>query len=213
MASHSFIDLGSVRAHSLAAASSLGFAVKKQLPLLDDLAANRSQGECVDRVLCLHVAAACAYGFDKGRAFRWVERERLVSALTPKERRFVELGIGDADQFKAQIEGLWALSWAIGIVTQLDFGKSCDDTFARLLPNLRDGGTSHRMRSAAQLRSSAEIIGAVDLAYCLHWATRQAQLENNYPPNLAPPYVIEERRRALEWLTSPEPWDAIALDT
>ncbi len=65
----------------------------------------------------------------------------------------------------------------------------------------------------ARLRSDDQIVSAADLAYCLHWAIRQSELEGKRPPGKVPPYVVVERRRALEWLLSDEDWDDVPLDT
>lgn len=208
-----FMDLNSIREQSLQAASRLGFSVNKSLPLLDEAETTRTAEEIVKRLLCLHAVAACSYGFDRTKARVWLEREGAWGDLVAVERQFIESGQGDAAQFKIQVEGMWALAWALGIVRQLDFGKDCDSKFAMTLPNLKIGEGSDALRSKIKPRPASEIIAACDLAYCLHWAVRQAQLTGSKPPGKVQPYVIEERRRALEWLLSNDPWDEVMLDT
>ena len=208
-----FMDLNSVREQSLQAASRLGFAVNKSLPFLGQVKAIRNAEEIVKRLLCLHAVAACSYGFDRAKARVWLERELVFGDLVAAERRFIEEGQGDAVRFKVQVEGMWALAWALGMVRQLDFSKDCDSKFVTALPNLKDGEAGDAFLSKIDPRAASEIIAACDLAYCLHWAIRQAQLTGDKPPGRVQPYVVEERRRALEWLLSNEPWDEVALDT
>lgn len=205
--------LNLIREQSLKTASHLGFTVNNVLPLLDGVQNARTTDATVKRLVCLHAAAACAYGFDKNMAAAWLRQENAFDDLAASERRFIENNDGDANRFKNQIEGMWALAWALGLVPQLDFSKGCDNTFAMLLPNLKTGESSDELRAKAKPRSNEEIVAVCDLAYCLHWSIRQAQLSNSKLPGKVQPYVIEERRRALEWLLGDVEWDEITLDT
>jgi hypothetical protein len=108
---------------------------------------------------------------------------------------------------------MWALAWAIGIARELNFSKECDSNFVLLLPNLKQNQTSADFRRKALLRSDDQIVLAADLAYCLHWAIRQSELQRKRPPGKVPPYVVVERRRALDWLLSDDEWDEVSLDT
>ena len=205
--------LNLVREQSLKTASRLGFEVNKALPLLDEIQNARTADETFKRLLCLHATAACAYGFDRGKARAWLEQEDALGDLMASEQQFIENGSGDPNRFKIQVEGMWALAWALGIVPRLDFGKDCDNKFVMLLPNLKIGEKSDALRSKVKPRATDEVIAACDLAYCLHWAVRQAQLTGGKLPGKVQPYVIEERRRALEWLISSDQWDDVSLDT
>lgn len=207
------MDLNLIREQSLKTASRLGFEVSKTLPLLDEVQNTRTADETVKRLVCLHATAACAYGFDRGKARTWLEQENAWGDLTASEQQFIEGGNGDPNRFKIQVEGMWTLAWALGIVPHLDFAKDCDNKFVMVLPNLKIGEKSDALRSKVKPRATEEIIAACDLAYCLHWAVRQAQLTGGKLPGKVQPYVIEERRRALEWLLSNDLWDEVPLDT
>jgi hypothetical protein len=99
-------------------------------------------------------------------------------------------------------------------VDELDFGRRCDDDFIAKLPNLKTGEPAAGFRRRARLREADEIGAELDLAYCLHWAVREASLAGNAPPpGMVPSYVVVERRRALEWLAGKDDWDATSLDT
>ncbi len=82
-----------------------------------------------------------------------------------------------------------------------------------MLPNLKQSQSSTDFRKKANPRPLEQIVMACDLAYFLHWAIRQAELSGKQPPANLKPYVIVERRRALEWLLSKEAWDEVPLDT
>lgn len=207
------MDLNSIREQSLKTASRLGFTVNRSLPLLDDVQITRSADEVLERLLCLHATAASAYGLDRAKAKTWLKVEEIWQNLTAAERQFVENDRSDPTRFKAQIEGMWALAWALGIVPHLDFGHDCDGGFVMALPNLKIGQRSDTLRSKMKPRTVEEVVAACDLAYCLHWAVRQVKLTGGKPSGKVQPVVIEERRRALEWLLSDDAWDEVPLDT
>jgi hypothetical protein len=173
----------------------------------------RNQDEVLNRLLCLTAVAAASYGFDRAKSLAWLSQENLKASLTEAELRFLERCEGQPQLFQVQVEGMWALAWALSLVPQLDFWKDCDSRFVGQLPNLKVSQSSDELRRKAELRPADEVVAACDLAYCLHWAIRQAEIERRQPPAGLKPYIIVERRRALEWLLSDESWDSVSLDT
>src|SRR5690348_12245242 len=73
-----------------------------------------------------------------------------------------------------------------------------EDSLVRVYPDLKKNESSARWQKAVALRSTDEVVAACDLAYCLHWAINQARLDARTQVGSVKPYVIEERRRALE---------------
>ncbi len=63
------------------------------------------------------------------------------------------------------------------------------------------------------MKSVSEIAKALDLAYCLHWSIRDAEIHGREIPRVLSPNVIIQRRKALEWMFSEENWDEVTLDT
>ena len=201
------------REASLAIASLLGYEINTPLPSLERSEYKKSSDEIFSRLLCLHVVAACSYGFDRELARQWVKHENLYEALTKGETLFLEDGVGDPGEFKVKIEGAWAIAWALGLVPKLDFARNCDSQFVMSLPNLKTLESSSTLKARVKLRPMQEIFEKCDLAYCLHWAIRQAQLSGEEIPGKVLAYVIVERRRALDWLVGADGWDEVALDT
>ncbi len=183
------------------------------LPLLDDGMPTRPTADAVNRLLTLTAVAAASYGFDKAKALAWLKQEKIDDLLTPTESKFLVAGEGNPQAFQMQIEGMWALAWALNMVPQLDFWKDCDDRFVATLPNLKISQSGADWYSKARIRAADEIVASCDLAYCLHWCVRQAQLEGKTPPGRLKAHVVTERRRALEWLLSEDNWDTVSLDT
>lgn len=207
------METDQIRAKSLSILAKAGLSIPTGLPVLDDGLRLRDQDEVLNRLLCISPVAAASYGFDRVKSLAWIRQEKLGASLTNGELRFLERSEGPPQLFQTQIEGMWALAWALSLVPQLDFWKDCDNHFVTLMPNLKVSQSSSELRRKAQLRPRDELVAACDLAYCLHWVIRQAEIEGNEPPSGLKSYVIIERRRALEWLLSSESWDAISLDT
>lgn len=203
-----------VRAESLATASSLGYEVLPSLPLFENAVCIRNKEAVLTRTLTLYAVIACSYGLEQQKALTWLEHEGYTEYLTSREQNFLTESVDVIGyNFMYQVESLWALAWGLSLVDALNFSRECDDNFVELLPNLHSLQSSREFRSRVILRSVDEVMAKCDLAYCLHWSVRQNMLDNKILPGTVPPYVVIERRRALEWLLADEEWDDISLDT
>jgi hypothetical protein len=203
-----------LRDQSTMLVESLGYAFNATLPLLDSSLSIRSKNDAIDRALTLFVVVAVATGAKQDKALDWLEREGLENALTRREAEWLNRkDERRTREFAAQEESLLALAWALGVVEVLDFARPCDTSLARAFPRARDNETSLNFRGRAAYRSPDEIAAAVDLAYCIHWAIRNERFSNVRNAHRVDEYVVEERRRALEWLTSEDDWDEVCLDT
>ena len=205
------MDIG-VRERSRRALAAHGLSVPTSLPAIDP-AALRPLEDIRDRLFCLNAVAAVAYGFDADKARSWLDKEHLSEQLSQPEIRLLERGQGNRDAFRAQVEGMWVLAWALSIVSEIDFWRDCSPTFVTLLPNLKAGESVTRTMAQAELRTSHEVMAACDLSYCLHWIIRESMLRNGPLPRDLAPYVVIERRRALEWMLSKDAWDMVDLST
>lgn len=202
-----------IREQSIQTSKQLGVDVSPMLPLLDARLEMRSVDEAISRLLAMNAVAAIAYGFDRAKAIAWLNQEALSDSLSEQEKRFVFEEMGNRDLFKVQVESMWALAWALGITNDLNFARDCDNRFVTMLPNLKQSESSVAVRKKMNPHSLEQVVAACDLAYCLHWAIRQSELNGKQSPRNLKPYVVVERRRALEWLLSKEAWDKIPFDT
>ncbi len=116
-------------------------------------------------------------------------------------------------ELQDQVEALNAFAWVLGFVPEMPFDRECVDDLITVFPDLKAGASSSDYRNDARLRLSSEAFEALDLAYCLHWAVVDAQLNGRSSPRSNDAYIIVERRRALEWMMSDVEWDDVSLDT
>jgi len=202
-----------IRETSFTEANRLGFPINPSLPLLH-AQLTRTTREVADRSLAIYILVSIAHGAPPEIGIRWLEQESLTYALTKEEASWLE---ARDDQLRPKFaileEALMALMWALNLVEDLDFAKYADDSLPGKVPKIRSGEGADDFRELARLRPDKEIFSKTDLAYCLHWAVVDAYLHHRAIPGQVRPYVIVERRRALEWLTSGFHWDEISLDT
>jgi len=205
------IDLIRTREESKKRVKDLGYDAPVNLPLLDEPLTLRAEGEIVSRALALSAVVAASYGFSRENACEWLKRESLFAALSEREGVFIS--DGSAPEFQAQVETLYAFAWSLGFLPELDFGKACPRDLILVFPDLKMAENSDRFRRAAKRRSLTEIGAMCDLAYCLHWAIKEAKILGRPQPGSVRPHVIIERRRALDWMLSRHGWDDLSLDT
>ena len=115
--------------------------------------------------------------------------------------------------FQWQVQGIYILAWALGVLESIDLWKPCPDDLVLRLPDLKSLQATAELRRALALRPTTEIAAEADLAYCLHWAVRDARLNGRRTPADLEEIELVERRRALEWLLCDEDWYSISLDT
>ena len=206
------METSDFRSKSITRLAKVGISIPSTLPLLDEFSLRPAE-EILDRLTCLNAVAAVAHGFDREKASAWLAEEGMLDELTKDERSLLRTGAGDLDKFKVQVEGMWALAWIANIVPGLDFWRGCDPRFVTMLPDLKKGERSCKFRARARLRDAAEVGVECDLAYCLHWTLREAEIKGDRLPKGINPYVVVERHRALEWAIGIDAWDVISLDT
>jgi hypothetical protein len=206
----------SIRAASARIAEELGFLrPPAHLPLLER-GRRRSVESVVERTIVLNVVVACAFKFPTARARTWLAREHVLDGLTAAERKFLDAIDGgappDTSGVGLQTERLWVLCWALGYEASLDFGVYCGNHLVKRLPDLLQDESRARFETGATLRGRDDLLAALDLAYCLTWGTTEANLRGQPSPGAVRPYVLRERRSALEWLLGGD-WDDPPMDT
>ena len=200
------------RLRSLEVLAEAGISLPKSLPLLDDFQ-TRPLGDVVDRILCLNAVAAAAHGLSKDKALAWLLQEGVSGSLTDNERLFLHRDVESNYRYKIKVEAMWALAWVLSIIPSLDFWSNCESNFVRILPDINGNGSTSGLRDKSVLRPKEDIGFQCDLSYCLTWIIRERQMRDLQMPVGVTPYVVTERRRALDWVTCDGEWDSFALDT
>jgi len=83
----------------------------------------------------------------------------------------------------------------------------------KVFPDLKKDESPIEFVSGFVVRNQVEITEMCDLFYCIHWAVRDLLLKGGASPLIVGSYVVEERRRALEWMIEERSWERITLDT
>lgn len=110
-------------------------------------------------------------------------------------------------------EALAVLWWAIGGTPSLGFPEAPCDVPALAKAMLSTPGEA--IVAAARLRSTTELLDALDLTYRLAWAVTDARINDRAPLDGIEPGVVAERHYALNWLTRFEDadWDDVTTPT
>ena len=135
--------------------------------------------------------------------------------LSPQERDYLENSNPHPEEhipISWRYEALLALLWALNLQELPPASELCD--VARIVETMLDREEQEVLERAV-LRPPSVLLDALDLAFCQHWAVRQAELQEGPSPPGIDPGVAYERHYALSWLTRFEPyeWDNICTPT
>ncbi len=198
------------RARNIRLARRLGYPEPPADVPPTEVRAWRTVDEAVDRALVVNVVLSCAHGLAPAGGWTWLRGAGLLDRVTPAEAAYLEdlesgLHLDDLAR-RLQVEALWALLWAVCLADDLDFAEGCGGAVAPLLPELDDPGAVAAFRTAAERRHEDDLLVTLDLARVLTAALGDDDLRIGYAPGEVEPYVVWERRRALEWLAGAD-WD------
>lgn len=206
------MDLEKVRQNSWKIAKKLGYPVDESLPLIDMPLNLRSVEAVGKRMLALKAVLACAFSKENMDMVQtWIDQENLEDNFTKSECLFIYEGKGDPEKIELEIESLWMLAWCTDLIQEMDFSEYCGDFLSDLMPSIEYMNSKVSFMRSLELRSVEEITEALDLAYCLNWGAIEARTKNIEIPGRVREYVIEYRRKALEWVVSEEDWDKISM--
>ncbi len=206
-------DYREIRLAAVKSAESLSFNTNPNLPLLDNSLTLRERNSIVNRSLCLNAIVATAYGLDKKLALKWLKSEKLESCLSQSESDFLQ-GFNTSSQlFKLQTESLYVFAWVLGKLDVLDFSCYCPNSLVDEFPDLISYESSKSFRSSIKVRPLTEVILNCDISYNAHASIVYSEINDKPIQSKVEPYVIWERRRALEWLLGDDDWDYVNMDT
>ena len=213
-------DAEARKARSMARLAELGIRVPPSLPPVigEGEVELRSSPDAARRALALLIVAVRGEFWNSGGEFPRAELEARVGAgfdvLSPKEAAFLAAAAPERQEivdFAWRYEALFLLEWALGHVPVLPDPTAICDVPAVVRIINRPGDREFLAQS--RLRPAGEILDALDLHLRLHWAIRQARLDNKPAPAGLDPGVIQERHYALNWLVRFEGADWDDIDT
>ena len=178
----------------------------------------RTPREIAQRLIGLTVVAAIAQGAPKQRI-----KDRLLAldvrtVLTPDELAFFDSespSDRERAKFSWSIEAAATLLWALGIGPNEQGRPIAECDVQAVYDHVVNAGLDGLVANSKP-RSKAEILDALDLIYCYHWAVvDEVQINNRPVPGGLNPGVVVERHRALNWLVNymDADWDDVSTDT
>ena len=187
------------------------YRLTPELPLLIREGIRKPE-EVIERALILDAFLHIHFKLPIEQVNDWVKKEGLESALSESEKIILsksndELNEEEKAQVFWYIESLWALLWTCRRINIITVNKPCEEFMAELCPNLANGDDGEKFRKKLRLRSLREIFFCFDLHFRLHYYA-----ENDEDPMLNP-NIQKARRKALDWVISPNTdWDNILVN-
>ena len=146
---------------------------------------------------------------------RWINQHDVARFLTEREASLLDrqpIAEHDKNNLAWSLDALWALMWAGRLFESMDFTAPIPNEMYKCVHTYGDGDGPDKFVGKINLRSFDEIYRSLDLHYRLHWYAFQYQLRGENDTFDLSRFI--ERRRALEWLLSPEEtWDTVSLNT
>jgi len=197
----------------------------------DEAVTLRKPREVARRVLVLSAVSFLADGGPRDAALEMIDHADLWPAVSPEEKDFLEATRTDpekAHKLLWRLEALWVLAWALGDL-DLDWPSGMCDV-PRLVKHVETYEGREDFIAKATLRPKTQILDAQQLTLLIHWAITDAFVHHRsvpadldwsgnsdmVPVTQAPAVaVVEERHRALNWLTCLDnaDWDHVDTST
>ena len=178
----------------------------------------RTAQEIAERILILvYLAYVSEVPDERENVIEFLETNLLWDKVSPDEKELFqkeELTDQETTNISWRSEGVWLLLWTINKVDKLELPTEQVEIpkIVSLLPEFLTDPTE--FIKSAIIRPTTEILDQSDLIYRLHWATRNADLNNQPMPANLDLSIIMERHYAINWVTFyADEWDEISTDT
>ncbi len=178
----------------------------------------RTAQEIAERILILvYLAYVSEVPDEKENVIEFLKTNLLWDKVSPDEKVLFqkeELTDQETTNISWRSEGVWLLLWTINKVDKLELPTEQVEIpkIVSLLPEFLTDPTEFIKN--AIVRPTTEILDQSDLVYRLHWATRNADLNNQPMPANLDLSIIMERHYAINWVTFyADEWDEISTDT
>lgn len=199
---------------------SLNIPFIDHLPLIEEESEVkiRTAQEIAERILVLvYLAYVSEVPDERENVIDFLKTNSLWDKVSPDEKELFqkeELTDQEAANISWRSEGVWLLLWTINKVDKLELPTEqveIPEIVSRLPEFLTD---PTEFIKNANVIPTTEILDQSDLIYRLHWATRNANLNNQPMPANLDLSIIMERHYAINWVTFyAEEWDEISTDT
>ena len=157
---------------------------------------------------------------DQSYFAEYITQNQMTEWLTPKERDFLfssDRTERQSIQFSWQSECLYLLAWCGGLFGELELPKDISelgDWFHLFPQDIEDVG---RLARALKVRKKEELVKWSDKIMDIHWAVRNARLNNKAIPDGLNGDVVQEWHYAINWmvyfLEDEQDWDDVTTDT
>jgi hypothetical protein len=184
------------------------------------------------RAMVLWAVALRAEGLEWVKAQEIISKWELREELSPCERDYLDNPSPDPNESRAlvwRLESLWVMLWALGRIPHLPWPSSMCDVPA-LAKAMNQAEADAEFIHDASLIPIGELLDAQDLTLKIHWAIRDAWLnekglpeeldwrcEDRIPVNLSSSAaVVQERHLSLNWILrfmEAENWDDVDTST
>lgn len=198
---------------------SKGIPICEHLPLVENSqeVILRKPSEIATRIMILTGIIDTAFDEDRKEIVSWLKDTNLWKDVSKSEKEYLtKKSLTKEDKIASswRTEAVNVLFWSLGMVDKLNEPiKECDLTKAHEGTKEKYGSLDNFIKQS-EIRSTEEILDQIDLIYRIHWAVRDAILNNRPYPNGYDPSIVYERHYALNWITCyQEDWDDITTDT
>lgn len=201
-----------LRLHSLHVLESWDVPPPMNVPPIDpsDHKHLRHAAEIVDRLVIQFALGGLAHDADPGELLKWLHSEGIPLSEVDLRMFSGDLSDAESNECSWKTESVVTLAWAGGIVSELDKPSKMTD-WSEFFPLIPPEVPMRKFRRQFKLRSTDELLQAVDVYYLLHAALRHTARFSPDGPQLA---IVQERRHALEWVVDPGvAWEEVSLDT
>lgn len=199
---------------------SLNIPFIDHLPLIEEESEVkiRTAQEIAERILVLvYLAYFSEVPEERENVIDFLKTNSLWDIVSPDEKGLFqkeELTDQETANISWRSEGIWLLLWTINKVDKLELPTEqveISEIISRL-PKFQTDPSEFIKTSI--VRPTTEILDQSDLIYRLHWATRNADLNNQPMPANLDLSIIMERHYAINWVTFyADEWDEISTDT
>jgi Domain of unknown function (DUF4272) len=199
---------------------SLNIPFIDHLPLIEEESEMkiRTGQEIAERILVLvYLAYFSEVPEEREKIVNFLKTNSLWNKVSLDEKELFqkeELTEQEITNISWRSEGVWLLLWIIKKVGKLELPTEQAEIpeIVSRVPKFHTDPSE--FINTAVVRPITEILDVSDLIYRLHWATRNADLNNQPMPANLDLSIIMERHYAINWVTFyAEEWDEISTDT